>query len=411
MGEPTTMADKVSMALAELVRKAEADGDVDFLKEGVRVLSQALMEIEVAQHIGAERYERTGERNGQRNGYRDRTWDTRVGTLDLKVPRVRDGSYFPSLLEPRKRAERALVAVVREAYVQGVSTRRVDDLVKALGLDGISRSQVSRLCEELDTEVERFRQRKLEGSYPFLWLDATFVKVRHDHRVVSMAIVIAIGVNADGQREVLGLDVGPSEDGAFWHAFLRSLVARGLSGVNLVTSDAHEGLKGAIAAVLQGASWQRCRTHFMRNALALVPKGAQQMVAATIRTVFVQPDPASAREQWRRVADSFRGRFPKLAHLLDDAEADVLAYLGFPAEHWRQIWSNNPLERLNREVKRRTDVVGIFPTDASIVRLVGAVLAEQHDEWQVSRRYFSAESLAKLTHSEEVMPLPLLAAS
>jgi len=411
MGEPTTMADKVSMALAELVRKAEADGDVDFLKEGVRVLSQALMEVEVAQHIGAERYERTGERNGQRNGYRDRAWDTRVGTLDLKVPRVRDGSYFPSLLEPRKRAERALVAVVREAYVQGVSTRRVDDLVKALGLDGISRSQVSRLCEELDTEVERFRQRKLEGAYPFLWLDATFVKVRHDHRVVSMAIVIAIGVNADGQREVLGLDVGPSEDGAFWHAFLRSLVARGLSGVNLVTSDAHEGLKGAIAAVLQGASWQRCRTHFMRNALALVPKGAQQMVAATIRTVFVQPDPASAREQWRRVADSFRGRFPKLAHLLDDAEADVLAYLAFPTEHWRQIWSNNPLERLNREVKRRTDVVGIFPTDASIVRLVGAVLAEQHDEWQVNRRYFSAESLAKLTHSEEVMSLPLLAAS
>jgi len=405
------MADKVSMALAELVRKAEADGDVDFLKEGVRVLSQALMEVEVAQHIGAERYERSGERNGQRNGYRERTWDTRVGTLDLKVPRVRDGSSFPSLLEPRKRAERALVAVVREAYVQGVSTRRVDDLVKALGLDGISRSQVSRLCEELDTEVERFRQRKLEGSYPFLWLDATFVKVRHDHRVVTMAIVIAIGVNADGQREVLGLDVGPSEDGAFWHAFLRSLVARGLSGVNLVTSDAHEGLKGAIAAVLQGASWQRCRTHFMRNALALVPKAAQQMVAATIRTVFVQPDPQAAREQWRRVADSFRGRFPKLAQLLDDAEADVLAYLGFPTEHWRQIWSNNPLERLNREVKRRTDVVGIFPTEASIVRLVGAVLAEQHDEWQVSRRYFSAESLAKLTHSEEVMPLPLLAAS
>ncbi len=405
------MADKVSMALAELVRKAEADGDVDFLKEGVRVLSQALMEVEVAQHIGAERYERSGERNGQRNGYRDRTWDTRVGTLDLKVPRVRDGSYFPSLLEPRKRAERALVAVVREAYVQGVSTRRVDNLVKALGLDGISRSQVSRLCEELDAEVERFRQRKLEGSYPFVWLDATFVKVRRDHRVVSMAIVIAIGVNADGQREVLGLDVGPSEDGAFWHAFLRSLVARGLSGVKLVTSDAHEGLKGAIAAVLQGASWQRCRTHFMRNALALVPKAAQQMVAATIRTVFVQPDPQAAREQWRRVADSFRGRFPKLAQLLDDAEADVLAYLGFPPEQWRQIWSNNPLERLNREVKRRTDVVGIFPTDASIVRLVGAVLAEQHDEWQVSRRYFSAESLAKLTHSEEVMPLPLLAAS
>ena len=404
------MADKVSMALAELVRKAEADGDVDFLKEGVRVLSQALMEVEVAQHIGAERYERSGERNGQRNGYRDRTWDTRVGTLDLKVPRVRDGSYFPSLLEPRKRAERALVAVVREAYVQGVSTRRVDDLVKALGLDGISRSQVSRLCEELDAEVERFRQRKLDGSYPYLWLDATFVKVRHDHRVVSMAIVIAIGVNADGQREVLGVDVGPSEDGAFWHAFLRSLVARGLSGVNLVTSDAHEGLKGAIAAVLQGASWQRCRTHFMRNALALVPKAAQQMVAATIRTVFVQPDAATAREQWRRVADQLRPRFPRVAQLLDDAEDEVLAYLAFPQEHWRQIWSNNPQERLNKEVKRRTDVVGIFPNDRAVIRLVGAILAEQNDEWQIARRYFSAESLAKLSPApiSDLLPTPSL---
>jgi transposase-like protein len=409
--EPEAVADKVSMALAELVRKAEADGDVDFLREGVRVLSQALMELEVAQHLGAERYERTAERSGQRNGYRERTWDTRVGSLELKVPRVRDGSYFPSLLEPRKRAERALVAVVREAYVQGVSTRRVDDLVKALGLDGISKSQVSRLCEELDEEVERFRTRKLDGPYPYCWLDATFVKARQDHRVVSVAVVIAIGVNAEGQREVLGLDVGPSEDGAFWLSFLRSLVARGLSGVKLVTSDAHQGLKGAIAAVLQGAAWQRCRTHFMRSALALVPKSAQQMVAATIRTVFVQPDPQSAREQWRRVADSFRERYPKLAYLLDEAEPDVLAYLAFPPEHWRQAWSNNPLERLNREVKRRTDVVGIFPTEPAIVRLVGAVLAEQHDEWAVARRYFSAESLAKLTDSEEVMPLLLPAAS
>src|ERR1700716_4321108 len=250
------MAETLSMALAELLRKADAEPDLDTLREGVRVMTQALMELEVAQHLGAERYQRSPERQGERNGYRDRNWDTRVGTLELRVPRVRDGSFFPGLLEPRKRAERALVATVREAYVQGVSTRRVDDLVKALGLDGISKSQVSRLFEELDTEVERFRTRKLDGAYPYLWLDATFVKVRHDHRGVSMAIVIAIGVNADGQREVLGLDVGPSEDGAFWHAFLRSLVARGLSGVNLVTSDAHEGLKGAIAAVLQGASWQ-----------------------------------------------------------------------------------------------------------------------------------------------------------
>src|SRR5919204_6845995 len=390
------MADTLSMALAELVRKAEVEPDVDVLREGVRVLSQALLELEVAQHLGAAKHERTPERTGQRNGYRERDWDTRVGTIELRVPRVRDGSFFPSRLEPRKRAERALVAVVREAYVQGVSTRRVDDLVKALGLDGISKSQVSALCQELDAEVERFRTRKLDGPYPYCWLDATFLKVREGGRVVSMAVVIAVGVNAEGQREILGLDVGPSEDGAFWLAFLRSLVTRGLSGVQLVTSDAHEGLKGAIAAVLQGASWQRCRTHFMRNALALVPKGAQQMVAATIRTVFVQPDAASARETWRKVADGFRSRWPKLAQLLDQAEPDVLAYLSFPQEHWRQIWSNNPQERLNKEVKRRTDVVGIFPNDRAIVRLVGAVLAEQHEEWLVSRRYFSAESLAKV---------------
>jgi len=309
---------------------------------------------------------------------------------------VRDGSSFPSLLNLRKRAERALVAVVQEAYVQGVSTRRVDELVQALGLTGISKSQVRRLCQALDEEVEHFRQRRLEGEYPYVWLDATFVKVREQGRVVSMAIVIAIGVRASGEREVLGLDVGPSEDGAFWLQFLRSLVARGLSGVQLVISDAHQGLKSAIAAVLQGASWQRCRVHFVRNALALVPKTAAQMVAATIRTVFVQPDAAAAREQWRRVADSFRGRFPRLATLLDEAEADVLAYLAFPPEHWRQIWSNNPLERLNKEIKRRTDVVGIFPNGAAVVRLVGAVLAEQHDEWQVARRYLSAESLARL---------------
>jgi transposase-like protein len=392
------MADSLSMALTELLRKAEAEPDLDTLREGVRVLTQALMELEVAQHLGAERYQRSPERQGERNGYRERTWDTRVGSMELRVPRVRDGSFFPSLLEPRKRAERALVATVREAYVQGVSTRRVDDLVKALGLDGISKSQVSVLCQELDTEVERFRSRKLEGSYPYCWVDATFVKTRQDHRVVSMAVVIAVGLNAaTGQREVLGVDVGPSEDGAFWLRFLRSLVSRGLTGVQLVTSDAHEGLKGAIAAVLQGACWQRCRTHFMRNALCLVHKGAQQMVAATIRTVFVQPDAASARETWRRVADQLRPRFPRVAQLLDDAEDEVLTYLSFPSEHWRQIWSNNPQERLNKEVKRRTDVVGIFPNDRAIVRLVGAVLAEYHDEWQVGRRYFSAESLAKLT--------------
>jgi putative transposase len=408
----TPMADDLRMALVELLRKAELERDADFLRDGVRVLSQALLELEVTQHVGAERHERTAERTGQRNGYRERLWDTRVGSLELRVPRVRDGSFFPSLLEPRKRAERALVAVVQEAYVQGVSTRRVDDVVQALGLQGISKSQVSRLCSELDGEVERFRTRKLDGPYPYLWLDATFLKVRQDGRVVSLAVVLAIGVNAGGQREVLGLDVGPSEDGAFWVQFLRSLVARGLAGVQLVISDAHQGLKGAIEAVLQGAAWQRCRVHFVRNALALVPKSTQQMVAATIRTVFVQPDAASAHEQWRRVADGFRPRYGRLAELLDAAEADVLAYLAFPPEHWRQIWSNNPLERLNKEVKRRTDVVGIFPNPEAALRLVGAVLAEQHDEWQVARRYFSAESLAKL-HREVRTDAPpaLLAAS
>lgn len=410
--EEPQVAEDLSMALAELLRKAEGDRDADFLREGVRVLGQALMELEVTQHVGAERHERTPVRTGQRNGYREREWDTRVGTIELQVPRVRDGSFFPTLLDPRKRAERALVAVVQEAYVQGVSTRRVDDLVQALGMQGISKSQVSRICEGLDAEVEQFRSRRLEGDYPYVWLDATFLKVRRQGRVVSMAVVIAIGVRETGEREVLGLDVGPSEDGAFWLQFLRGLVARGLAGVQLVVSDAHQGLKGAIAAVLQGSSWQRCRVHFVRNALALVPKAAAPMVAATIRTAFVQPDVASAREQWRRIAESFRSRFPRLCDLLDEAEADVLAYLAFPREHWRQIWSNNPLERLNREVKRRTDVVGIFPNDAAVIRLVGSVLAEQHDEWQVSRRYFSAESLAKLNTDDVTDPVAaLLAAS
>jgi putative transposase len=396
------MAEELRIGLSELLRKAMIDHDVGFLKEGVRVLSQALMELEVEEHIGAARHERSAGRVGQRNGYRERSWDTRVGTVELKVPRVRDSGYFPSLLEPRRRAERALAAVVQEAYVHGVSTRKVDDLVKALGMGGISKSRVSELCEELDEEVERFRNRPLEGSYPYVWVDATYVKARQDGRVVSVAVVIAVGVKAQtGEREVLGLDVGPSEDGAFWSVFLRSLVARGLRGVRLVTSDAHRGLKGAIEAVLVGASWQRCRVHFMRNALSLVPKAGEHMVGATIRTVFAQPDAESAREQWRRVSDGFQHRFPRLSELMDEAEEDVLSYAAFPAEHWQKIWSNNPLERLNKEVKRRTNVVGIFPTEGSVIRLVGAVLSEQHDEWQVSKRYFSAGSLAKLRRKEE----------
>ena len=405
------MADGTSMALMDLLRKAAVDPDVDFLREALRVTSQALMEAEVEAHLGAGRYERTGERSGQRNGYRDRTWDTRVGSIELRVPRVRDGSYFPALLEPRTRAERALVAVIQEAYVQGVSTRRVDALVQALGMTGISKSQVSRLCAELDGVITPFRQRRLDGPYPYLWLDATFVKARQDGKVVAMAVVIAVGVRASGEREVLGFDVGPSEDGAFWLSFLRSLVARGLTGVQLAISDAHQGLKTAIAAVLGGTSWQRCRVHFVRNALALVPKGMQALVASTIRTVFAQPDAATAREQWQRVADGFRSRWPRLAALMDEAEADVLAYLAFPPEHWRQIWSTNPLERLNKEVKRRSDVVGIFPNDAAVIRLVGAILTEQHDEWQAGRRYFSTESLAKLVPPPLEPAPPLLAAS
>ena len=405
------MADELRIGLKELLRKAQLEGDAGFLREGVRALSEAIMEMEVEDHIGAARHERTLGRTGQRNGYRQRIWDTRVGAVELKVPRVRDSSYFPSLLEPRRRAERALSAVVQEAYVHGVSTRKVDELVKALGMVGISKSRVSELCEELDEEVERFRDRPLEGPYPYLWVDATYLKARQDGRVSSTAVVIAVGVNAKtGEREVLGLDVGPGEDGAFWSSFLRSLVARGLSGVRLVTSDAHRGLKGAIEAIVHGASWQRCRVHFMRNALSLVPKAAQQMVGATIRTVFAQPDALSAHQQWRKVADGFRGRFPKLAELMDEAEEDVLAYAAFPGEHWQKIWSNNPLERLNKEVKRRTNVVGIFPNETAVIRLVGAVLCEQHDEWQVAKRYFSAGSLAKLERGEEVTEQPQLMA-
>ncbi len=405
------MAGELRVGLLELLRKAQMEQDTDFLREGVRVLSQALMELEVSEQLGAGRHERTEGRKGYRNGYREREWDTRVGTVELAVPKVRDGSYFPSLLEPRKRAERALVAVVQEAYVQGVSTRRVDDLVKSLGMTGISKSQVSRICAELDEEVERFRSRPLEGKYPYVWLDATFVKARQSGRVVSQAVVVAIGVRAEGTREVLGLDVGPSEDGAFWMGFLRGLVARGLSGVRLVISDSHEGLKTAIASVLTGASWQRCRVHWMRNALSHIPKGEQALVAATIRTVFAQPTPELTREQYRRVSDTFRGRYPRLSGLMDGSEDEVLAYTAFPTAHWRQVWSNNPLERVNKEIKRRTDVVGIFPNEGAVIRLVGEVLSEQHDEWQVSRKYFSAESLAQLYEGATTEQMTLATAS
>ena len=387
------MAAISKMSLVELFHKLGVSNDGDFLREAVKVLAQAVMELEASMKAGAERYERTEERITSRNGARPSYWKTRVGKIELQIPKLRKGSYYPSFLgkDQRRQTERALLAVVQEAYVHGVSTRKVDDLLRSLGLDGISKSEVSRVCSELDEGVERFRHRPLEAAYPYLWLDATFVKMRENGRVVSMAIVVAVGVRSTGEREVLGVDLGPAEDGAFWLSFLRSLVARGLRDVQLVVSDAHEGLKGALTAVLGGTTWQRCRVHFMRNALAQVPKATQPLVAATIRTIFAQPDQQSAREQLRRVADGLRAKFPKVSERLESAEPDILAHLSFPSEHRRQLHSTNPLERLNKEIKRRTDVVGIFPNRTAALRLVGAILAEQNDEWATGRRYFSQE--------------------
>jgi transposase-like protein len=382
------------MDLTAFVGKLLDEQDGDVLREGIRVLSQALMETEVAGLIGAERHERSGDRTAYRNGTRLRTWDTRMGTIELAIPKIRPGTYFPSLLQPRRRAEHALLAVVQEAYVHGVSTRKVDDLMRALGIDGISKSEVSRICAELDTAVAAFRTRPLTGEHRYLWVDATYHKVRVDGRVISQATVVAIGVTTNGDRQVLGIDVGPSEDRAFWTAFLRSLVKRGLRGVRLVVSDAHEGLKQAIATVLVGTTWQRCRVHFMRNLLATVPQSGREPIAAVVRTIFAQPDHASALQQLRKIAEALRPRFPRTATLLEDAAEDILAYRHLPQEHQRQLHSTNPLERLNKEIKRRSNVVGIFPNPAAVIRLVGAILIEQDDEWAVAeRRYFSAESM------------------
>jgi transposase-like protein len=385
------------MSAAELLRKyLESPAGSDLLAEMVKMAAELLMDADVDILCGAGYGERTPERVNSRNGHRERRWDTRAGTVMLDVPKLRKGSYLPSLLEPRRRAEQALVSVICQAYIEGVSTRRVDDLVRSMGIDGMSKSQVSELAKNLDVKVAEFRNRPLDaGPYTYLWLDALFHKVREGGRVASVATVIATGVNADGHREILGVDLFSAEDGAGWTAFLRGLVARGLTGVALVVSDAHEGLKGAIAAVLDGASWQRCRTHAMRNLLTRVPKATQAMVATLVRTIFAQPDATQVHAQFARVVDQLTGQFPAAAEFLIDAETDLLAFSSFPPEHWRQIWSNNPQERLNREVRRRTDVVGIFPNRAACVRLVGAVLAEQHDEWLVARRYMGAESLTK----------------
>jgi len=388
---------KPRMDLSAFVGKLLEEHDGDVLREGVRVLAQALMESEVTTLVGAERHERSDERTAYRNGTRVRTWDTRVGTVDLAIPKVRPGTYFPSLLQPRRRAEQALLTVVQEAYVHGVSTRKVDDLVKALGLDGISKSEVSRICADLDPVVEAFRTRPLTGEHPYVWLDATYHKVRIDGRVVSQATVVAIGVTLAGERQILGVDVGASEDRSFWTAFLRSLVKRGLAGVRLVISDAHEGLKHAIGTVLSGAAWQRCRVHFMRNLLATVPQAMREPIAAIVRTVFAQPDHASAMTQLHKVSDGLRTRFPQAAALLEEAAEDILAHKHFPEEHRRQLHSTNPLERLNKEIKRRSNVVGIFPNVRATIRLVGAILLEQDDEWAVAeRRYFSIESMKRL---------------
>ena len=392
------------MALIEL---AEKYADDDLLRELGQFVLQRLMDAEAEALCGAGRHERSPDRVNQRNGYRERALQTRLGSLELKIPKLRVGSYLPSFLEPRKASEQALVAVVQEAYVKGISTRKVDDLVQAMGMTGISKSQVSRLCEELDERVQAFLDRPLSGQWAYLWLDATYLKSRERGAVHNQAVVVAVGVNGEGRRETLGMAVGPAETEAFWTDFLRGLTRRGLSGVQLVISDAHEGLKQAIAKVF-GATWQRCRVHFMRNALAHVPRRQHQMVAAVIRTAFVQENQAQARQQWRETADKLRGRFPRLAELMDDAEDDVLAFMGFPKEHWPQLASTNPLERLNKEIKRRSRVIGIFPNNAAIIRLVGTLLAEQTDEWQVTRRYMSREALAKVVAPDDIPAPPAL---
>src|SRR3954463_12202483 len=368
------------LPLAELLAKA---GDGDFLRAVAEAVVQLLMETDVEGLIGAGRHERSGERTTYRNGYRDRTLDTRLGALPLRIPKLRQGSYFPPFLEPRKTSEKALVAVIQEAWIGGVSTRRVEDLVQAMGLSGISKSPVSKLCQDIDERVNAFLNRPLEGEWPYLWLDATYLKQREGGRIVSVGAIIAVAGDTEGRREIVGLHIGPSEAETFWTTFLKSLVRRGLRGVKLVISDAHEGLKGAIRRAF-GATWQRCRVHWMRNALSYVAKTQQSMVAAALRQAFLQSDPDSARKVWRTMADQFRDRWPKLAKLLDESEHDVLAYLSFPAQHRAKLHSTNPLERLNKEVKRRADVVGIFPSESSILRLIGAVLLEANDEWQFS---------------------------
>jgi transposase-like protein len=386
----------------------EKTADADVVRDMIKFAAQRLMELDVEALTGAAHGVRDPNRVNQRNGYRPRDWETRAGTVELQIPKLRTGSYFPGFLEPRRMAEKALTAVIQEAYVQGISTRSVDELVKAMGMTGISKSQVSRLCSEIDDKVKTFLERPIEGDWPYLWLDATYLKVRQNGRIVSVAVTVAVGANSDGRREVLGMAIGHSEAETFWVEFLRKLARRGLRGVKLVISDAHEGLKASISRIMK-ATWQRCRVHFMRNVLAHAGKHGRAVVAAFIGTAFAQTDAKAARDQWRQVADQLRSKMPKLAAMMDDAEEDVLAYMGFPQAHRPKLHSTNPIERLNGEIKRRTDVVGIFPNEDAIIRLVGSILLEQNDEWAVQRsRYMTLETIANL-RDDDIVGLPVVA--
>jgi transposase-like protein len=393
------------MALVELI---EQGADSDLVREMLAFAAERMMELEIEAKTGVPCGSRSPERLNHRNGYRERGWDTRAGRIDLAIPKLRKGSYFPSFLEPRRTAEKALAAVIQETYVHGVSTRSVDDLVKAMGASGVSKSQVSRLVAEIDERVNAFLTRPIEGEWPYLWIDATYLKVREGGRIVSTAAIIAVGVNTDGRREVLGVATGPSEAEPVWKAFLRSLADRGLRGVKLVIADDHKGLRAAANKVFS-ATQQRCRVHWMRNAFAHAAPKQRPAVIAMIKTIFAQETAEAAQQQWDQVADALREKFPKLADMMDASREDVLAYMAFPKDHWAQIASTNPLERVNKEIKRRADVIGIFPNDAAVVRLVGALMLEQNDEWAVSRRYMTLETLGSVSHNP-IVSLPALAA-